>query len=106
MIFFNVDVLSHLLPLLFVVFLGSVGFCALGTLLSSLAVNLKTREIMLPVLLYPLSVPVVIGSVKMTAGLIEGSSLGDLTNWISLILCFDSMYIGVSIMTIDHILEE
>ena len=57
MIFFNIDILEHLLPLLLVIFLGTLGFCALGTLLSSLASNLKSREIMLPILLYPLLVP-------------------------------------------------
>lgn len=106
MIFFNVDILSHLGSLLIVVILGSLGFCALGTLLSSLATNLKTREIMLPILLYPLSVPIVIGSVRMTTQVMAGESLADMMNWIGLISCFDIIYIGVSIMTIDHILEE
>ena len=106
MIFFNADILSQLPALLFVVFIGSLGFCALGTLLSSLAVNLKTREIMLPILLYPLSVPVIIGAVKMTSQLMAGKTLSDLGNWIGLISCFDVVFIGVSIMTIDNILEE
>ncbi|MEO2044749.1 MAG: heme exporter protein CcmB, partial [Nitrospinaceae bacterium] len=66
MIFFNIDLLEHLFPLLIVIFLGTLGFCALGTLLSSLASNLKTREIMLPILLYPLLVPIVIAVVRMT----------------------------------------
>tara|TARA_B100000686_G_scaffold349311_1_gene442403 strand:+ start:3803 stop:4459 length:657 start_codon:yes stop_codon:yes gene_type:complete len=106
MIFFNLDILHRLPGLLFVVALGSFGFCALGTLLSSLAVNLKTREIMLPILLYPLSVPVVIGAVKMTSQLMSGKTLADLGNWIGLISCFDIVFIAVSIITIDHILEE
>ena len=106
MIFFNADILDCLPEMLFVVVLGSLGFCALGTLLSSLAVNLKTREIMLPILLYPLLVPVVIGAVKMTSQLMAGKSLADLGNWIGLISCFDIVFIAVSIMTIDHILEE
>lgn len=106
MVFFNVDILRSLFPLLFVIFLGTFGFCALGTLLSSMASNLKTREIMLPILLYPLLVPVVIGSVKLTDQLIVGKSLVDMTNWLGLILIFDIMCIATSIMTIDHILEE
>lgn len=106
MVFFNVDILRNLLPLLFVIFLGTIGFCALGVLLSSMASNLKTREIMLPILLYPLLVPVVIGSVKMTGQLLAGKSLADMTNWIGLIASFDIIYVAVSIMTIDHILEE
>ena len=106
MIFFNVDILINFFPLLLVIFLGTLGFCALGTLLSSMASNLKTREIMLPILLYPLLVPVVISSVKMTGQLVAGESLADMMNWIGLILTFDIICIAASIMTIDHILEE
>ncbi|MDC1122646.1 heme exporter protein CcmB [Nitrospinaceae bacterium] len=106
MIFFNIDLLSHLGPLLVVVFLGTLGFCALGTLLSSLSANLKTREIMLPILLYPLLIPIIIGAVRMTGQVIDGTELADMMKWIGLTASFDIIYIGVSIMTIDHILEE
>ena len=106
MLFFNVDLLSNLGPILLVIFLGTLGFCAIGTLLSSLSSNLKTREIMLPILLYPLMVPVIIGAVRMTGQLLDGETLASMTKWVGLILCFDIIYIGVSIMTIDHILEE
>ena len=106
MIFFNIDLLSHLGPLLVVVFLGTLGFCALGTLLSSLSANLKTREIMLPILLYPLLIPIIIGAVRMTGQVLDGTELVDMMKWIGLTASFDIIYIGVSIMTIDHILEE
>ena len=106
MIFFDIDLLSHLGPLLVVVFLGTLGFCALGTLLSSLSSNLKTREIMLPILLYPLLIPIVIGAVRMTGQILDGVELFDMMKWIGLTASFDIIYIGVSIMTIDHILEE
>ena len=106
MIFFNIDLLSHLGPLLVVVFLGTLGFCALGTLLSSLSANLKTREIMLPILLYPLLIPIIIGAVRMTGQILDGTELADMMKWVGLTASFDIIYIGVSIMTIDHILEE
>ena len=106
MIFFNIDLLSHLGPLLVVVFLGTLGFCALGTLLSSLSANLKTREIMLPILLYPLLIPIIIGAVRMTGQILDGADLADMMKWVGLTASFDIIYIGVSIMTIDHILEE
>ena len=106
MVFFNVDLLPHLGPLLLVVFLATLGFCAVGTLLSSLSSNLKSREVMLPILLYPVMVPVIIGAVRMTGQLLDGKSLASMMDWVGLILCFDIIYIGVSIMTIDHILEE
>lgn len=106
MIFFNVDIFSHLFSILFVILIGTVGFSALGTLLSSLAVNLNTRDIMLPILLYPLMVPIAIGSVKMTSQVLAGEGLSSVMNWVGLTLCFDVIFIGVSIMTIDYILEE
>jgi len=106
MIFFNVDLIPFLGPLLVVIFLGTLGFCAIGTLLSSLSSNLKTREIMLPILLYPLIVPVVIAVVKMTGQVLDGQSLGTMMNWVGLTLAFHIIFIGVSIVTIDHILEE
>ena len=106
MIFFNVDLLSNLLPLLYVIFVGTLGFCAIGTLLSSLSANLKTRDIMLPILLYPLMIPIVIGSVQMTGQVLAGEPLSGMMNWVSLTLCFDVIYIAVSIMTIDFVLEE
>jgi len=106
MVFFNIDLLPHLGPIILVILMGTLGFSALGTLLSSLASNLKTREIMLPILLYPLMVPLAIGSVRMTSELLAGKPLGDMMNWVGLILCFDVIYIAVSIMTIDTILEE
>ena len=106
MVFFNIDLLEHLLPLLLVIFLGTLGFCTLGTLLSSLSSNLKTREIMLPILLYPLLVTIVIGVVRMTGQILAGEPLSGMMNWIGLTASFDIIYIGVSIMTIDHILEE
>jgi heme exporter protein B len=106
MIFFNIDLLSHLGPLLVVVFLGTLGFCALGTLLSSLSSNLKTREIMLPILLYPLLIPIIIAAVRMTGQILDGTEIFDMMKWIGLTASFDIIYIGVSIMTIDHILEE
>ena len=106
MIFFNSDILSNILPLIYVIFVGTLGFCAIGTLLSSLSANLKTRDIMLPILLYPLIIPIVIGSVKMTEQVLTGEPLSDMMNWVSLTLCFDVIYIAVSIMTIDFVLEE
>ena len=106
MVFFNVDLIPFLGPLLVVIFIGTLGFCAIGTLLSSLASNLKTREIMLPILLYPLIVPVMIAVVRMTGQILDGQSLGTMMNWVGLTLAFDIVFIGVSILTIDHILEE
>ncbi len=61
---------------------------------------------MLPLLLYPLMVPIAIGSVQMTSQVLVGKALSEMMNWVGLVLCFDVIFLAVSIMTIDHILEE
>jgi heme exporter protein B len=104
--FFNIDIFSNILSLIYVIFVGTLGFCAIGTLLSTLSVNLKARDIMLSILLYPLMIPIIIGSVRMTGQVLAGEPLSEMMNWVSLTLCFDIMYIAVSIMTVDFILEE
>ena len=106
MVFFNIDLFSNLTPLFYVIFAGTLGFCAVGTLLSSLSANLKTRDIMLPILLYPLIIPIIIGSVRMTGQVLAGEPLSSMMNWVSLTLCFDIIYIAISIMVIDFVLEE
>jgi heme exporter protein B len=61
---------------------------------------------MLPILLYPLIIPIIIGSVRMTGQVLAGEPVSNMMNWVSLTLCFDIIYIAISIMVIDFVLEE
>jgi heme exporter protein B len=61
---------------------------------------------MLPILLYPIIIPIIIGSVRMTGQVLAGEPLSNMMNWVSLTLCFDIIYIAISIMVIDFVLEE
>ena len=71
--------------LLFVILLGSIGYVAVGTLLSAMAVQTRTRDILLPILLFPLVVPVVIAAVKASGGILQGLPLSEIQTWIILI---------------------
>ena len=71
-VFLHVDVLPALPGLLVVLMLGNVGFASLATLFAAVAVRARAREVMLPVLLLPLLVPVLIGGVKATQGVLHG----------------------------------
>ncbi len=91
--------------LLFIV-LGSVGYTAVGTLLSSMAVQARTRDMLLPILLFPVTLPVLVAAVKGSAGFLSGLPLGDVQPWINLLLVYDVIFIAVAFMVFDFVVEE
>ncbi len=103
-VLFNVNVLLPAV-LLFVV-LGTVGFAIVGTVFSAIAVNTRAREVMLPVLLLPVMVPVLIAAVKGTAGILDGEMLGEQMGALRLLLAFDVIFLGMAFLTFDFVLEE
>ena len=92
--------------LLLTIFLGTLGFASVGTLLSAMAANTRAREVMLPVLLFPIILPVVISAVKVTAGILDGLPLSDLIHWLRFLIGFDIIFLVVSYMTFDYIVES
>jgi len=100
---FNVAVRP--LPLLAIVVLGIVGFAAVGTLFSAMAAHTRAREVMLPILLFPVTVPILIGVVQAT-GLALGNPAARDMPWLSLLLGFDAMYVSLGAVTFEHALEE
>jgi len=104
MIFYNLSLLTpaHLLAL----FLGTYGFAAVGTVFSAIAVNTRAREVMLPVLLFPVLLPVLIAGVKMTGALLDGETLGSLGNWLQLVAIYDLSFTVVAYLTFGFVMEE
>jgi heme exporter protein B len=100
---FNLNLIR--LPLLLTVLLGTVGFAAVGTLLSAIAVNSRAREVMLPVLLFPIILPVVIAAVKVTGGILDGLPLAELAHWLRFLVAFDVIFLVVSYLTFDFVVE-
>ena len=92
--------------LLLIIFLGSVGYVAVGTLLASMAVQTRTRDVLLPILLFPLIIPVLIAAVKGSTGFLQGMALVDIQPWINLLLVYDVVFIAVAFMVFDYIVEE
>src|SRR5213592_999818 len=96
-------------PLLFVGLLltGTVGFAAVGTLFAAMLVRSRTRDIMLPILLYPITVPVIIAGVRGTAAL-----LGDKPDepvalmWMALLLSFDVVFVTLALWTFEPLMTE
>lgn len=101
---FNVNLIQP--GILIVLLLGTLGFSGVGTLFSALAVHTRAREVLLPILLFPVVVPALIAAVKLTAGLLDGQIWADMANWLQLLVAFDVILIAVSFMTFDYIVEE
>ena len=91
--------------LLFTVLLGTIGFAAVGTLLSMMAVNTRAREVLLPVLLFPIILPVVLSAVKITAGMLDGQPWTDMAPWLRLLIGFDIIFATVCYMTFDYVVQ-
>jgi heme exporter protein B len=92
--------------LLLVILLGSIGYVAVGTLLSSMAVQTRTRDVLLPILLFPLVIPVLIAAVKASNGFLQGVELLDIRPWINLLVVYDVIFIAIAFMVFDYIVEE
>jgi len=101
---FNVNLIQTWI--LVVLLLGTLGFSGVGTLFSAMAVHTRAREVLLPVLLFPVAVPALIAAVKLTAGLLDGQTVADMANWMQLLVAFDVILIAVSYMTFDYVVED
>jgi heme exporter protein B len=105
-IFFNISVLPVLAKLMIIVLLATIGYSAVGTLFSAISCNTRMREVMLPILMLPIMVPVIIAAVKATVSLFSGGSEADFTFGLRLMGVFDAVFIVVSIAVFDYVVEE
>lgn len=86
--------------------LGTLGIVTIGSLFAAMAVNTRTREAILPVLVIPVAIPVVIGSVKATQAAFEGQSIADASSWLLLLTAYAFIFLMVSFATFPYVLEE
>jgi heme exporter protein B len=91
--------------ILLVTALGTVGYTGAGTLVAAIAASTRSREIMLPLLLLPLTVPVLIASVKATAIAIGAQPVEDLP-WLQLLIGFDVVVVATSFLVFEYLLDE
>jgi heme exporter protein B len=104
-VFFNVDVAARLPALAAVIGLGTVGFAAVGTLFAAMTAHVRARELLFPVLLLPVQVPVLLGAVKATEAVLAGEGLDAVAHWLKLLGAADVIYLTVGLLTFDAVLE-
>lgn len=89
-----------------VLLLGSIGYIAVGTLLSAMSVQTRTRDVLLPILLFPVAVPVLLASVKASGGIIAGADFAEILTPLNLLIVYDIIFIAVAFMVFDFVVEE
>ncbi|MCB4203384.1 heme exporter protein CcmB [Deferribacterales bacterium Es71-Z0220] len=105
-IFYNVNIFKHTLLSIPVFILGTYGFSVLGTLFSIISVKSRTREVMLPILLLPLMIPIILAAIQSINIFIKGDTISDADRWIRLIAAFDLIFTFVVYAIFDYIVEE
>jgi len=97
----------NLLPQLFLVtLLGTVGFCVLGTIMSAVTLRARARELLLPLVLFPLMIPVILATIRCMENIMRAGDLGDAWSWLRLLLGFDVIFVTVGILIFDRVIED
>jgi len=104
-VFYNVKWTQQFWELMGVMALATWGMTVIGTIFSALTVNIRLREVMLPMLTYPILVPALIGAMRLTAGLVMGKPIGgDDAAWLRMLIGFDVMYTVASLVLVETVL--
>ncbi len=105
MVLFNLP--AGILPLVAgVMVMGTIGFAGVGTLFSAMAVHTRAREVLLPILLFPVVIPLMLAAVKLTSAILDRLPFADVQNWFSLLVAFDLIFMALSFILFDYVMEE
>ncbi len=104
-ILYNLDLSGSALLLVLVGVLGTLGFAAIGALYGALTMSLRAREVLLPLLLLPVTVPVLLGAVKATTYALAGQT-GQIGQWIELLAAFDVIFVTAGLLMFEYAFGE
>ena len=104
---FQAPLLRHPLMIGMLLAAGTLGFTAVGTLFAAMLVRARSRDVLLPILLYPLTVPVIIAGVRGTAVLLQPEpDLATARVWLSLLVSFDIVFITLALWTFEPLMTD
>src|SRR5688572_18486523 len=88
-------------------FTGTLGYCAVGTLFAAMLVRARSRDVLLPVLLYPVTIPVIIAGVRGTAALLQPTPDVPMVRfWVALLVAFDTVFVTLALWTFEPLMTE
>jgi heme exporter protein B len=105
-LFFNVSLWAVLPGVLGVAALATIGFVAVGTIFSAMAVRTRFAELMLPILLLPFMVPPLIGAVQVTTRLLAGRPLSEMLGWLRLLALYDVVFVTLCTLVFSAVVDE
>ena len=105
-LFYDLPIWSRLPALVGITAMATVAFVVVGTLLSSMVVQTRFAELMLPILLLPFLLPPVVAAVQLTARVLAGRPLSELAGWLKLLAAFDIIFVGLCFLLFEATLEE
>ena len=103
-VLYNVNLFRF--DLIGVILLGSIGYTAVGTLLAAMSVQTRTRDVLLPILLFPVVIPVLLSAVKASGGLLTGAEMSEIITPLNILIVYDVIFIAVAFMVFDYVVEE
>lgn len=104
---FQAPLFKHPVLMLGLLVTGTIGFCAVGTLFAAMLVRARSRDVLLPVLLYPITIPVIIAGVRGTSALLQVEvDLPMARAWLSMLTFFDVMFITLALWTFEPVMTE
>ena len=86
--------------------LATLGFAAVGTIFSAIAVHTRAREVLLPLLFLPVVLPVVVAAVASSSSIFQGEGWSDFGRWFQLLLVFDTLFLVISSLAFEYVLED
>ena len=88
------------------IILGTAGYSVVGTLLAAMAVQTRTRDILLPILLFPVIFPLLLAVVKASSGFLQSLPWTDIQPWMTLLVVYDMIFVAIGILVFDSVVEE
>lgn len=104
---FDARLLDHPAWLFAIVAAGTLGFAAVGTLFAAMLIRARSRDVLLPVLLFPITVPVIIAGVRGTAALLQPNVDGAILQfWLALLVAFDVVFVTLALWTFEPVMTD
>jgi heme exporter protein CcmB len=104
-VLYDLDLSAGVPILIAACLLGTIGFAAVGALYGAMTMSLRVREVLLPLLLLPVTVPILLGAVKATGVALNGGH-GDVAVWLELLAAFDVVFVTAGLMLFEYAVGE
>ncbi len=103
---YNFPLTSSVYWMLLLILLASLGFSAVGTLFGAMVSSIRTREVLLPILLFPIVIPVILAAVNGSTEVLLGENFRLFFQWIKILVAFDVIFLAASYLVFEYVVEE